>query len=40
MVENFIKEYNLDIKLEYGVFADREYDSPEIYGDNAKITRI
>lgn len=39
-VEAFIKEHNLDIKLEYGVFPDRPYDSPCIYGDNSKICQI
>ena len=39
-VENFIKEYQLDIKLEYGVFPDRPYDSPIIYGDATKIQTI
>lgn len=39
-VETFIKENNLDIKLEYGAFPDRSYDSPCIYGDPLKITQI
>lgn len=39
-VEKFIKEHNLDIKLEYGAFPDRPYDSPCEYGDNTKIRRI
>lgn len=39
-VEQFIKERNLGIKLEYGVFADRPYDSPCIYGDTTKIDSI
>ena len=39
-VENFLKENNLKIKLEYGVFPDREYDSPEIWGNNDKIKKI
>ena len=39
-VEAFIKEHNLDIKLEYGVFPDRPYVSPCIYGDNSKIKAI
>ncbi|MCQ2976093.1 MAG: NAD(P)-dependent oxidoreductase [Bacteroidales bacterium] len=38
--EEFIKEYNLDIKLIYGVFPPREYDSPVVYGDNSKIIKI
>lgn len=39
-VENFIKEKKLKLKLEYGVFPDRKYDSPEIWGDNSKIKEI
>lgn len=39
-VENFIKEHNYDIKLEYGVFPDRPYDSPAIWGDNYNINKI
>lgn len=39
-VEEFIKEHNLDIKLEYGAFPDRLYDSPCVYGDATKINRI
>ena len=39
-VEQFIKEHNLDIKLEYGAFPDRPYDSPCEYGDNSKIQII
>lgn len=39
-VENFIKEHNLDIRLEYGAFPDRPYDSPCCYGDSCKINAI
>ena len=39
-VEGFIKKHNLDIKLEYGVFPDRPYDSPCVYGDASKIEKI
>lgn len=39
-VESFIKENNLDIKLEYGAFPDRPYDSPCEYGDPTKINAI
>ncbi len=39
-VEEFIKEHQLDIILEYGVFPDRPYDSPCIYGDPMKIMEI
>lgn len=40
IVENFIKENNLKIRPIYGAFKKRNYDSPIIYGDNAKILRI
>lgn len=39
-VESFIKEHNLDIKLDYGAFPDRPYDSPCEYGDPGKINQI
>jgi dTDP-6-deoxy-L-talose 4-dehydrogenase (NAD+) len=39
-VESFIKEHNFDIKLNYGAFPDRAYDSPAIWGDATKINRI
>lgn len=39
-VESFIKEHNLHIKLEYGAFPDRPYDSPCVYGDAKKINQI
>lgn len=39
-IEAFIKEKNLDIKLEYGAFPDRKYDSPGIWGDATKIKKI
>lgn len=39
-VETFIKEHDLNIKLKYGVFPDRAYDSPAIWGDNQKIADI
>lgn len=39
-VENFIKQNHLKIKLNYGAFPDRAYDSPCIYGDNSKIQQI
>ena len=39
-VEEFIKEKNFDIKLEYGAFPERPYDSPNIYGNNELIKRI
>ena len=39
-VESFIKENNFDIKLNYGAFPDRAYDSPAIWGDATKIKMI
>lgn len=39
-VEQFIKDHNLDIKLEYGAFPDRPYDSPCEYGDTSRIKQI
>jgi dTDP-6-deoxy-L-talose 4-dehydrogenase (NAD+) len=39
-VESYIKDNHLDIKLKYGAFPDREYDSPCIYGDDKKIKQI
>ena len=39
-VERFIKDNQLDIKLEYGAFPDRPYDSPAIWGDNTRIKKI
>jgi dTDP-6-deoxy-L-talose 4-dehydrogenase (NAD+) len=39
-VEAFIKENNLSIRLEYGAFADRPYDSPGIWGNCEKIKKI
>lgn len=39
-VEAFLKDNNFDIKLNYGVFPERPYDSKIIYGDNTKINKI
>lgn len=39
-VENFIKDHKLKIRLNYGVFPDRPYDSPIIFGDDKKIKQI
>lgn len=39
-VEAFIAEQGLDIKLMYGVFPDRPYDSKIIYGDSTRIRSI
>ena len=39
-VEDFIKKNKLNIKPEFGAFQKRPYDSPSIWGDNAKIQKI
>lgn len=39
-VERFIKENGYDIKLEYGKFPDRPYDSKAIWGNGRKIEEI
>lgn len=39
-VEMFINENNLSIRLDYGAFPERPYDSPAIWGDNQKIQQI
>lgn len=39
-VEEFITERKLDIKLNYGCFQERPYDSKIVYGDNTIIDRI
>lgn len=39
-VEDFIAKKGFDIKLEYGAFPDRPYDSPEVWGDPSKINAI
>lgn len=39
-VEGFIKEHNFKIRLKYGAFPDRPYDSPGVWGDASKIRRI
>lgn len=39
-VEQFLKEKHYKIRLEYGAFPDRPYDSPGTWGDAAKINRI
>jgi Nucleoside-diphosphate-sugar epimerases len=36
----FIKENKMKIKLDYGAFPDRPYDSPAIWGDTEKISKI
>lgn len=39
-VEGFIKEHGLSIRLEYGAYPDRPYDSPGVWGDATKIREI
>lgn len=39
-VERFIKENGYNIKLQYGAFPDRPYDSKAVWGNNSKITKI
>lgn len=39
-VERFIKDNNYNIKLNYGAFPDRPYDSKAVWGDNTKIEKI
>ncbi len=39
-VEEFIKDNNFKIKLKYGAFPDRAYDSPAVWGDAEKIKKI
>lgn len=39
-VEKFIKDNKFNIKLDYGKFPDRPYDSKAVWGDNKKILKI
>lgn len=39
-VERFIKENNYKIKLDYGKFPDRPYDSKAVWGDDSKLLKI
>ena len=39
-VERFIKENHYNIKLKYGAFPDRPYDSKAVWGDSKKIDHI
>lgn len=39
-VERFIAENEYKIRLKYGAFPDRPYDSKAVWGDNSKISRI
>lgn len=38
--ERFIKDNNLNIKLDYGAYPDRPYDSDAIWGDSTAIDKI
>ena len=40
MTENFIKRNGLKIRLKYGAFPDRAYDSPGVWGDATVINKI
>ena len=40
MVELFVKNHGYDLELQYGVFPDRPYDSPAIWGNSEKIEKI
>lgn len=39
-VERFIRENNYNIKLKYGAYPDRKYDSLAVWGNNSKIMEI
>lgn len=39
-IEGYIREKNMSIKLDYGKYPDRPYDSPITYGDATKIQQI
>lgn len=39
-VESFIRENHYEIRLQYGAFPDRPYDSPGVWGDTTKIQQI
>lgn len=39
-VESFIAEHQLPIRLQYGAFPDRAYDSPGVWGDATRIKSI
>lgn len=40
MAEKFIRDNGLNIKLQYGAFPDRAYDSPGVWGDATRIQKI
>lgn len=39
-MEKFISDNHYDIKLDYGAFPDRPYDSKAVWGDDFKIRII
>ena len=39
-MESFIKDNGLSIRLEYGAYPDRPYDSPGVWGNPDKINLI
>lgn len=39
-VEEFLLEHNFNIKLQYGVYPERAYDSAAIWGNNNEIVQI
>lgn len=39
-VEWYIKSRGLDIRLQYGAFSERPYDSPGVWGDTTKLMRV
>lgn len=40
VVESFIRDNHLNIKLNYGAYPDRPYDSPGVWGDASRINVI
>ena len=39
-VERFIRENKYDVRLKYGAFPDRPYDSKAVWGDDSKIAEV
>ena len=39
-VERFLRDNNYSIRLKYGEFPDRPYDSKAVWGDSSKIEQI
>lgn len=39
-VEQYIAEHHLNIKLDYGAYPDRPYDSPCLYGDITALSQV